>query len=188
MVMQSLGVEVIHALSPQAKGKIERPYRPGQDLRLDAACPMAVRPGDRIVRTCALEDLSTLEEARIVLKGEVDRYDNYQVHSTTGEIPSLRFDRAQLEGKSLLRPFTLPKSYTSLKDVFCLRERRMVDAYHRISLFGWEIPVPKAPLHEDVELHLTPDEDHQILDVRIWSSDHLVQTTTIPLDGIRVHF
>jgi transposase len=173
MVMQSLGVEVIHALSPQAKGKIERPYRWMQD---------------RIVRTCALENLSTLEEARSVLKDEVDRYNNYQVHSTTGEIPSLRFDRAQLEGKSLFRPFTLPNPYTSLKDIFCLRERRMVDAYHRISLFGWEIPVPKAPLHEDVELHLTPDEDHQILDVRIWSSDHLVQTTTIPLDGIRVHF
>jgi hypothetical protein len=172
-VMQLLGVEVVHALSPQAKGKIERPYRWMQD---------------RIVRTCALEKLSTLEEARSVLKDEVDRYNNHQVHSTTGEIPTIRFDRAQMEGKSLFRPFTLPKPYTSLKDVFCLRERRMVNAFHRISLFGCDIPVPKAPLHEDAELHLTPDENHQILDVRIWSSNRLVQTTTIPLDRIPVHF
>jgi len=58
-VMQILGVEVIHALSPQAKGKVERPYGWMQD---------------RIVRTCALENLSTLEEARAVLREEVDRY------------------------------------------------------------------------------------------------------------------
>ena len=58
-VMHLLGVEVIHALSPQAKGKVERPYGWMQD---------------RIVRTCALEHLSTLEEARAVLREEVDRY------------------------------------------------------------------------------------------------------------------
>jgi hypothetical protein len=58
-LMQLLGVEVIHALSPQAKGKVERPYGWLQD---------------RIVRTCALENLSTMEEARAVLREEVDRY------------------------------------------------------------------------------------------------------------------
>lgn len=172
-VMQTLGVEVIHALSPQAKGKVERPYRWMQD---------------RIVRTCALENLSTLEEARRVLHDEVDRYNNHQVHSTTGEIPSIRFNRAHMDGNSLFRPFALPKPYTSTKDVFCLRERRLVNSYHRISLLGRDIRVSKAPLHENVELHLTPDEGHNILDVRIWYSDHLVQTTTIPLDQTRVHY
>jgi hypothetical protein len=41
-VMKILGVDVSYALSPQAKGKVERPYRWLQD---------------RIVRTCALEKL-----------------------------------------------------------------------------------------------------------------------------------
>lgn len=70
----------------QAKGKVERPYRWLQD---------------RIVRTCALEKLITLEEIRTVLREEVDRCNNRQVHSTTGEIPGLRFANAITGGNSL---------------------------------------------------------------------------------------
>ncbi len=54
-------------------------------------------------------------------------------------------------------PFALPKPYTSAKDVFCLREKRMVNGYRRISLFNHEIVVPHAPLREEVEVHLIPD-------------------------------
>ena len=71
-VMRLLGVDVIYALSAQAKGKIERPYRWLQD---------------RIVRTCALEHITAIDDGRAVLKDELDRYNNHQVHSTTGEIP-----------------------------------------------------------------------------------------------------
>ena len=106
--MRILGVDVTFALSPEAKGKVERPYRWLQD---------------RIVRTCAIEKLTSIEEVRAVLKEELDRYNNHQVHSTTGEVPSIRFDKARKEGNSLFRPFALPKPYTSAKDVFCLRER-----------------------------------------------------------------
>src|SRR3972149_5816275 len=59
------------------------------------------------------EYLSTLDEARAVLREEVDRYNNHQVHSTTGEVPGIRFARAYKEGTSLFRPFSLPKPYTS---------------------------------------------------------------------------
>lgn len=172
-VMQLLGVEVIHALSPQAKGKVERPYGWLQD---------------RIVRTCALDNLSTLEEARTVLQDEVNRYNHHQVHSTTGEIPGIRFARAQTEGNSLFRPFALPRPYTSTKDVFCLRQRRTVDAYHRISIYGHSIKVPKAPLHEEVDVHLLPNSTGQGLDVRIWSGNQMLQSTTLPLETSPVHF
>jgi len=171
--MQVLGVEVVHALSPQAKGKVERPYRWMQD---------------RIVRTCALESISSLDEVRSVLKEEVDRYNNHQVHSTTGEIPSIRFARARQEANSLFRPFALPKPYTSPKDVFCLREKRLVNAYRRISLFGREIQVRKVLPHEEVELHLIPNQDSRILDIRIWCKNQILQSTTLPLEGVRVHF
>jgi len=53
--MKIVGVD---ALSPQAKGKVERPYRWLQD---------------RIVRTCAIEKLITIDEVRAVLKEEVNR-------------------------------------------------------------------------------------------------------------------
>jgi hypothetical protein len=88
--MRILGVGVIYALSPQAKGKIERPYRWLQD---------------RIVRTCAREKLTHIDEVRGILREEVDRYNNHQVHSTTKEVPSIRFENARRQGNSLFRPF-----------------------------------------------------------------------------------
>ena len=172
-VMRLMGVDVTYALSPQAKGKIERPYRWLQD---------------RIVRTCALENLTTLEEVRGVLRDEVDRYNNHQVHSTTGEIPSLRFEYARKSGTSLFRPFSLPKPYTSPKDVFCLREIRILDGYGLISLFNHKIDVPDVPDHEDVELHMIPDLPRQALEVRIWFEQKMVHSLTLPLANSRVHF
>jgi hypothetical protein len=172
-VMRLMGVEVTYALSPQAKGKVERPYRWLQD---------------RIVRTCALENLSSLEEVRSVLRDEIDRYNNHQVHSTTGEIPSLRFDNARKSGSSLFRPFSLPKPYTSPKDVFCLRERRTLNGYRRISLFNHQIEVPHVPVREDVELHLIPDLTRQAFEVRIWFDNKMVCSLSFPMTNPTVHF
>jgi hypothetical protein len=172
-VMRLMGVDVTYALSAQAKGKIERPYRWLQD---------------RIVRTCALEKITALEEVRSVLRDEVDRYNNHQVHSTTGEIPGLRFENARKAGTSLFRPFSLPMPFTSTKDVFCLRDTRMLNGYRRISLFNQEIDVPHVPLHEDVELHMIPNLDKQILEVRIWWNHKMVHSINLPLADLRVHF
>jgi transposase len=172
-MMRVLGVDVIYALSPQAKGKIERPYRWLQD---------------RIVRTCALDNLSSLDQVRSVLKDEVDRYNNHQVHSTTKEIPRIRFNKAKKAGNSLFRPFSLPKPYTSPKDVFCLHETRVVNGYRRISLFNHTIEVPNVDPYEDVEIHLVPDTAKQAMGIRIWCNDKMVHKVALPLAGFRVHF
>jgi hypothetical protein len=173
-VMRTLGVDVSYALSPQAKGKIERPYRWLQD---------------RIVRTSAIEKLTAIDDVRAVLKEELNRYNNHQVHSTTGEVPSIRFDRARKEGNSLFRPFALPKPYTSTKDVFCLREKRMVNGYRKIALFSHEVPVPHVPLREEVDVHLVPYVERGALEVRIWWDNQLVQSLAYPLKEFpRVHF
>jgi hypothetical protein len=166
-MMRLLGVDVSYALSPQAKGKIERPYRWLQD---------------RIVRTCAIERLTAIEDVRAVLKEELNRYNNHQVHSTTGEVPSIRFDKARKEGNSLFRPFALPKPYTSTKDVFCLRETRMLNGYRKISLSNHDIVVPNVPLREEVEAHLIPDTSRGTLDIRIWWDNRMVQSVTYPLN------
>jgi hypothetical protein len=172
-VMRLMGVEVTYALSPQAKGKIERPYRWLQD---------------RIVRTCALEKLTSMEEARSVLRNEVDRYNNHQIHSTTSEIPSLRFEQARKSGTSLFRPFSLPKPYTSPKDIFCLRETRTLNGYGLISLFNHKIDVPDVPDREDVELHMIPDLDKNALEVRIWYEQKMVLSLTLNVANPLVHF
>jgi hypothetical protein len=172
-MMRLLGIDVVHALSPQAKGKVERPYRWLQD---------------RIVRTCVYENLSSLEDVRSVLKAEVERYNNRQVHSTTGEIPNIRFQKARKEGNSLFRKFTVPKPYHSPKDIFCLRVTRTVNGYRRISLFKHEIEVPNVPLREDVDVHLVPDEFRQLMHIRIWWHAKMVHSLSLPLQSFRVHF
>jgi hypothetical protein len=172
-MMRVLGVDVTYALSPQAKGKVERPYRWLQD---------------RVVRTCILDNITTMEEARSVLKDEVHRYNHHQVHSTTKQIPHLRFQNAKAQGNSLFRPFSLPKPYNSPMDIFCLRETRMVNGYRRISLFNHVIEVPNVPLREEVEIHLIPDTLRQIMGIRIWWHDHMVHSVSYPLCEFHVHF
>jgi hypothetical protein len=167
-IMHLLGVKVTYALSPQAKGKIERPYRWLQD---------------RIVRTCIYEDLSTKEEARSVLQAELHRYNAEQVHSTTKEIPDIRFNKARTTGNSLFRKLVIPKPYSSPQDVFCLREKRMVNAYRRISLFNHTIEVPKVPLRVYVDAHMVPDVTRQLMHIRIWYERNLVHSLSLPLAG-----
>jgi transposase len=57
--LKELGVEVIHALSPQAKGRIERLFGVLQD---------------RLVKEMRLKDIKTKEEANAFLKGYLPRY------------------------------------------------------------------------------------------------------------------
>lgn len=174
-VLGRMHTEVIYALSPQAKGKIERPYRWMQD---------------RIVRTCALEHVSTLAEVRKVLGEEVHRYNYQQVHSTTQEIPALRFEKAQQEHQSVFRPFVLPPGYASSKDVFCIRSRRVADGYRQISLGGHAYPIPGIEPREEVELHLVPDEAKNWVEVRLWAHKKLVHCINLPIHalGKAVHF
>lgn len=169
-VLQQLKVGVVYALSPQAKGKVERPYRWLQD---------------RIVRTCALEKITSLEDTRAVLREEVHRYNYHQIHSTTREVPAIRFANAKQAGNSLFRPFTLPKPYKSVKDVFCLRATRTVDGYRRIALDRHSIDVPKVDVREDVDLHLIPDIAKNILEIRVWFRDKMVHAVNLPLSEFR---
>ena len=126
-LMNTNVVYVVYALSPQAKGKIERPYRWLQD---------------RIVRTCAIEKIFSLADARKVLLEEVHRYNYLQLHSTTKEIPIVRFERACKKNRSLFHPFSLPKPFFSSKDVFCIRHTRVADGYRKISFAGHSIQIP----------------------------------------------
>ena len=77
-VLLELGIKVIYALSPQARGKVERPYRWLQD---------------RIFRTCAREGITKITDGIKVLKAEAERYNFHQVHSTTGEVLYYRLKR-----------------------------------------------------------------------------------------------
>ncbi len=173
MVIEDCKVKPIYALSPQARGKIERPYRWQQD---------------RVVRGCAREGIKTIEEAEEVLEKEITRYNYHQVHSTTKEIPIIRFERAIREKKSLFREFKIPSPYTSVKDIFCLRVKRIIDAYHKISLDKLTFKVHKAPLRKEVQLRITLDENTDLAEIRIWYEDTLTdvyQVKNSDLNSVR---
>lgn len=120
-VLKSVGTKVIYALSPNAKGKIERPYQWLQD---------------HLVRTCVREGVTDITQAREILKKEVDAYNTKRVHSTTGEVPLVRYRNAVLEERLLFRPFKVEPPNESVADIFCLRDFRIVDGYGQVSLGG----------------------------------------------------
>ena len=158
-VIEDCNMNVIYALSAQAKGKVERPYRWLQD---------------RIVRRCAKLGIKEIDDAREILSDEIDRYNTKQVHSTTGEIPSIRFQRAIDEGRNMFKPFQLSKPYQSTKDIFCLREQRRVNGYHQISWQGKILTVKKdIPIGALVDLKSIPEKPTP--ELRLWHDNQLKQ-------------
>ena len=158
-VLDDCKVKVTYALSPQAKGKIERPYRWIQD---------------RLVRTCYRENVRVIPEGQLILNNLLQRYNFRIVHSTTGEIPYIRFQRALREKRSLFREFTIRPPFLSSKDIFCLRVERMVNPYRKISINNLELRVPKAPLHERIQLRIVPDKKSGVSEVRFWHRDNFL--------------
>ena len=173
-VLNDCQVKVIYALSPQARGKIERPYGWLQD---------------RIVRICARENVRTIDQARRILMKEVNRYNNHQVHSTTGEIPSLRFNRVLREGKTLFREFMVPPPYQSAKDIFCLRAERVVNPYRKISFNNLEFRVSGVPIRDKVQLRIVPDKQSRLAEIRFWYNNQLVGIQKVRNEDLSlVHF
>lgn len=173
-VMKECGVDVIYALSPQAKGKVERPYEWLQD---------------HIVRTCVREGITSIDPARKVLQREVWAYNYRRVHSTTGEVPMIRLQNAIREGKTLFRPFRIPQPYQSVKDLFSLRLKRRVDPYRQVSLQGFTLKVPNIYPREEVELRLYPDVKTGLIEVRFWHEGKFMGAQRMKHDDLPiVHF
>lgn len=160
-VLKECGTNVIYALSPQAKGKIERPYRWMQG---------------RVVRRCAQDHVTKFTEVRQIFREEIDRYNNRQVHSTTKEVPVRRYEQALKDGKTMFHRFQVPEPYQSSKDIFCLRATRVVDAYRKISICNLKITVPKALPRYPVELRMVPDIEKHTVEVRFWFEGQLAST------------
>ncbi len=104
--LEELGVRMIYAYSPQAKGRIERKFGVLQD---------------RLCSELRLHNISTLEEANRYLKEQFIPKHNRM------------FSRSAKEPDSAYR--VLPKGL-KLKDVFCLKEERTVSGDNTISYNG----------------------------------------------------
>ena len=152
-------VEIIHALSPQAKGKVERPYRWIQD---------------HLVRICARDKITSIAAANQVLWHEVYLYNYKWVHSTTNEIPNIRYQRALKENQSVLRQFIIPPPFLSIKDIFCFRMERTVDNYRTVSVNNLQLKFNNAPIREIVNLRIYPHAKSDLAEVRFWYNNELL--------------
>jgi hypothetical protein len=156
-VLYDCNVKIIYALSPQAKGKIERPYQWIQD---------------RLVRTCVRENVTDIRHAQKLLSQEIHRYNYRQVHSTTQEVPYFRFQNALKEGKSLLREFKVRYPYQSVKDIFCLRLDRTVDPYRKISINSMNLKVNDVTPGDKVNIRIYP-LNNNLSELRFWCYNRL---------------
>jgi hypothetical protein len=127
-----------------------------------------------LVRTCYRENIKVIKEAQLILNSLVRKYNYRIVHSTTGEIPYIRFQRATREKRTLFREFGIMPPFLSTKDIFCLRVKRMVDSYHKVSTNNLELKVPGAPLHERIQLRIVSDKESGVSEVRFWHGDEFL--------------
>ena len=171
-VLDDCNVKVTYALSPQAKGKMERPYGWLQD---------------RLVRICVREDISDITPAQHLLRQEIHRYNYQQVHSTTQEIPYFRFQRALKEKRSFFREFKISPPYQSAKDIFCLRMGRTVDPYRRVSISPLQFKVHADP-QKEINLRIYPLND-EISEIRFWCEGKLIDIQKVKNSELKgVHF
>ncbi len=172
-VLFDCNVKVTYALSPQAKGKVERPYGWLQD---------------RLVRTCIRENVTDIKQAQKILNQELHRYNYRQVHSTTQEVPSVRFQNALKENNSLFREFKILPPYQSTKDIFCLRTNRTIDSYRKISLNNLQLKINNSVPREKVTLRIYP-LNKALSEVRFWCNGKLLDIQNIKNKDLQgVHF
>jgi len=169
-VLNDCNVKTIYALSPQAKGKIERPYQWLQD---------------RLVRTFVRENVTDIRQAQTFLNKELHRYNYRQVHSTTQEVPYFRFQRALKEGKSLFREFKISPPYQSVKDIFCLRLSRTVDPYRRISINSFILKLNGVSQGDNVDIRIYP-LNNGIAELRFWCNGQLVDVQKAKTSDLQI--
>lgn len=164
-VLRSLNIKPIYALSPQAKGKIERSYRWIQD---------------HLVRTCTREGIKDIQQAREVLYQEINTYNYKRKHSTTGEIPVQRFERAIQEKKTLFREF---KPRIALEDIFCLRFTRTVGPYRKISFNNLKFQL-KVGVGQEVELRISFNPKSQTAKIRFWHQNRFLEEKLVKAEDL----
>jgi len=158
-------IKPIYALSPQAKGKIERPYQWLQD---------------RVIRTCIRDNVKDINHGQRILNAELDRYNHKQVHSTTEEIPYNRFQNAKDQNKSLFREFKVPAPFLTHKDIFCLRTSRTADPYCKININDWSFRLKDAEPRQFIDIRAYALDD-RFVELRFWHRGKFLEATRVKM-------
>lgn len=169
-VLIDCGIKLTYALSPEAKGKIERPFRWIQD---------------HLIRSCVRDNVTSITHAQRILDQEVHHYNFKQIHSTTQEIPNIRFQNALKNKKSLFRAFTIPQPYLLRKDIFCLRAKRSVDNYRTVSLGNMKFKLNCLDGRCSADIRIYP-LDHKLIELRFWIKNKLIDVRKVKKSDLKL--
>ena len=50
----------------------------------------------------------------------------------------------------------------------------MINPYHKVCINNLELKVPGAPLHDNIQLRITPDKESGVSEVRFWHKDNFL--------------
>ena len=80
----------------------------------------------------------------------------------------------------------MPKPYLSTKDIFALRDERVVNAYRRISFNKLTINISGVPIRERVSLRIVPNSNSGMAEIRFWYKDNLVGTREVKNEDLNL--
>ena len=65
----------------------------------------------------------------------------------------------------------------------------MVDSYRKVCINNLELKVPAAPLHERIQLRISPDKESGVSEVRFWHEGELLGSQKVKNSELNlVHF
>jgi hypothetical protein len=75
-----------------------------------------------------------------------------------------------------------------VKDIFCFRIKRTVDAYRKISLRNVQVRIKNARPRQEVTVRIYLQNDG-IAELRVWDGDTLLDVQRVKTDDLKlVHF
>ena len=86
----------------------------------------------------------------------------------------------------MFREYVLHTPYKSIKDVFALRDKRIVNPYRKISFNNLVFSISKAPIRETVKLRIVPDIESGMVEIRMWYKDNLIGTCNVKNEDINL--
>lgn len=138
---------------------------------------------------CVEDEIINIRSAQRILNQEIYQYNHRGIHSTTKEIPYLRFQRALREKKSLFREFRVKPPFISPKDIFCIIKERVVNRYKKVFLNNIELKTHNAPFGAKVQLHIHPNLRTGLAEIRVWYRNKLLEVKKFKLKDLNmVHF
>ena len=125
------------------------------------------------------------DELKEVLRHLVDSYNTRWVHSTTQEIPIVRFEKALNGNCSLFKPLAVAAPGKDQNDLFCLSFKRTTDGYRSLSFDSICFRLLNGKSYTDTEIHLAFDPKSGLVVARFWQRGSFVEEHKIKMSQLK---